>query len=137
MSLGAVVVLRARKENSSREKRYPDNAVMVKRIAFPAASWVVGAEKKLAAPLICAALFQPVLDVKVRKAESLSSMEMVIPVIGEAELAREPPAKLKFASVAACEAGNPVKKARISDPRARLSMRETGGGFRDGVRKYG
>lgn len=75
MSLGAVVVLRARKPNSLREKRYPGNAVMVKRMAFPAAAWVIGAEKNPAAPLICAALFHPVLDVKVRKVESLSSAE--------------------------------------------------------------
>lgn len=137
MSLGAVVVLRARKPNSSREKRYPDDAVMLKRMAFPAAAWVVGTEKKPAAPLICAALFHPVLDVKARKAESLSSMEIVIPVIGEAELAREPPAKLKFARVAQCEAENPEMKARISDPSVRLNMAETGGGLGNDGKKYG
>jgi hypothetical protein len=52
-------------------------------------------------------------------------------------LANEPPAKLKFARVAACEAANPETRARISDPSVRFSMRETGGGFGDGVKKYG
>ena len=73
----------------------------MKYTAFCADKWLVGDEKKLAAPLICAALSQPELEVKERKLEALARVEIVMPVIGEAELDSDPAAKPKFAKVAA------------------------------------
>lgn len=95
-----MAVLRARKLNPSSENRNPDAAVIVKVTAFPAAAWVLGV-KKLVAPLIWAALLQPVLSVNERKTEALVSGEMVSPEIGAAAFASEPPVKLKLARVAA------------------------------------
>jgi hypothetical protein len=101
MSLGAVAVLRARKPNPSSEKLYPSAAVTVKKTAFAAAEWEVGAEKNDEAPLIWAALSQPVEEVNERNVELLAMAEIVIPGIGPAELANEPLVKWNWAKVAA------------------------------------
>lgn len=74
---------------------------MVKYTALCAAKWVVGLEKNPSAPLICAALSQPELEVKERKLESLARVEIVMPAIGEVVLDSDPAAKPKFAMVAA------------------------------------
>ena len=74
----------------------------------------MGLEKKSLAPLICAALTQPELEVKELKFESLASVVIVMPEIGEAELDRDPAAKSKFAKVAAWADEKPKKTARLS-----------------------
>ena len=101
MSAGAVAVLRARKLKPSSEKLYPDAAVIVKATASPAAAWVVGLEKNPPAPLICAALSQPVLEVKELKVEPLLIVEIVMPEMEDAELENDSSVKSKFANVAA------------------------------------
>lgn len=101
MSLGAVAVLRAIKPNPSSEKENPEAAVIVKTRAFPAADWVVGVEKKLLAPLICAALLKPELLVNALNDEALLTAETVMPLMEAAELLSEPPVKSKLASVTA------------------------------------
>jgi hypothetical protein len=117
ISVGAVAVLRAIKLKPSREKMYPDAALMVKNTAFFAAEWFVGDEKNPAAPLICAALSQPELDVNELKVDSLESEETIMPGIDDAELNSDPPVKLKFARVAACAVVKPNMHARHSLPR--------------------
>lgn len=63
---------------------------------------MVGVEKNPDAPLICAALSQPELEVNELKADPLESDETVMPGIGDAELDSEPRVKSKFAKVVAC-----------------------------------
>ncbi len=58
-------------------------------------------EKNPLAPLICAALSQPVLEVNKLKAELLVSEEIVMPTAGEAAFDSDPAVKSKFARVAA------------------------------------
>jgi hypothetical protein len=74
---------------------------MVKERASPAEAWVEGLEKKLAAPLICAALFHPELEVNKLKAEPLLIVEIVMPAMEDTELDNDPAIKSKFAKVAA------------------------------------
>lgn len=74
----------------------------------------MGKEKKLSAPLICAALSQPVLEVKERKFDSLPSDDTVMPSTGVAAFDRDPSVKLKFAKVAAWADENPKITARLS-----------------------
>ena len=81
---------------------------------FCAAEWVVGVEKNPDAPLICAALSQPELEVNELKVDSLESDETVMPGIDDAELDNEPRVKLKFAKVAACADVKPSMHARHS-----------------------
>lgn len=73
---------------------------MVKTNALPAAAWVVGPEKKADAPLIWAALSKPDDEVKLLNEEAVETVEIVIPVIGAAELASDPPVKSKLARIA-------------------------------------
>ena len=61
----------------------------------------MGLEKNKEAPLIWAALSQPVEEVNERNVESLAIAEIVIPGIGSAVLANEPLVKLNWAKVAA------------------------------------
>ena len=77
---------------------------------------MVGDEKKPEAPLICAALFQPVLEVNERKFDSLPIGEIVKPAIGVAELDSDASVKLKFARVAACADDKLMTTARLSLP---------------------
>lgn len=102
MSAGASPVLRARKLKLSSEKLWPEAAVMVKYTASCAAEWFVGDEKNPAAPLTCAALLQPELEVSDRKLDSLPSDETVMLATGVAAFDMNPSVKLKFARVAAC-----------------------------------
>lgn len=64
-------------------------------------AWVVGLEKKLAAPLICAAFSHPELEVNELKDEPLLIVEIVMPEMEDAELDNDPAAKSKFAKLAA------------------------------------
>lgn len=66
---------------------------MVKTSASPAAVCVLGAEKKLLAPLICAALSQPEEDVNELKFESVAMSDAVIFRV-PAESERDSPVKL-------------------------------------------
>ncbi len=87
---------------------------MVKYTASCAAEWCVGDEKKPAAPLICAALFQPELEVNERKLDALPSDETVMPGAGAATFDRDPSMKLKFARLAACADEKPKITTRLS-----------------------
>jgi hypothetical protein len=100
MSLGAVKVLRALKLKPVRLNLYPEAAVIENAKALPAAACEVAPEKKDEAPLILACSSKPLVAANELNEEPVETFVTVIPVIGDAEFARDSPVKLNVARVA-------------------------------------
>lgn len=103
---------------------------MVKERASPAVAWVVGLEKNPAAPLICAALSHPELEVNELKTEPVLIVEIVMPKMEDAELDNDSAVKSKFAKVAAWTDDRAKIRVRLSLLSGEVIMGGNGGWFR-------
>lgn len=95
---------------------------------------MVGLEKNKSAPLICAALSQPVEEVNALKPESVAIDETVSPVMGAAEFSNEPLLKLKMASVAEWDARDKDRERAPILKNGEVVMDVVRGGVRDAMR---